>query len=183
MPHVIGERLILREYREDDFDSIRRWVNDPETTRYLSNIFLKPSTALQTEKFLQSILSGTNSGYCFVVADKQTQEYYGQIDILQVDSISRCGEIGLVIAPWAWHNGYAREALGLLERYAFEQVNLNRLCLAVFAENVRARAAYRAAGFVEEGVQREHVFKDGRYHDLVRMGILRREWAENAPKA
>lgn len=176
MPHVIGERLMLREYREEDFGAIRRWVNDPETTRYLSHIFLKPHTALGTEKFMQGILSGQSAGYFFVVADKQSQEYYGQIDIFQVDEISRCGEIGLVIAPWAWHKGYAREALGLIERFAFEQINLHRLCLDVFEDNVRARAAYRAAGFVEEGVLREHIFKDGRYHDLVRMGILRDEW-------
>ena len=70
MAHVMGERLMLREYREDDFESIRRWVNDPETTRYLSQIFIRPHTALGTEKFLQGILSGQSSGYNFVIADR-----------------------------------------------------------------------------------------------------------------
>lgn len=178
MGHVIGERVILREYREEDFASLRRWVNDPEVTRYLSYVFVKPQTALNTEQFLQGILSGKNDGYFFVIADRETQEYYGQIDIFRVDTLGRCGEIGLVIAPWAWHKGYAREALGLIERFAFEQINLNRLYLEVFAENTRARDAYRAAGFTEEGVLREHVFKNGRYRDLVQMGILRREWEQ-----
>lgn len=176
MPHMLGERLMLREYREEDFGAIRRWVNDPEATRYLSHAFLAPHTALGTEKFMQSILSGQREGYFFVIADRNTQEYYGQIDIFQVDAVSRCGEIGIVVAPWVWHRGYAREALGLIERYAFEQLNFHRLWLDVFAENVRARAAYRAAGFVEEGVLREHIFKDGAYRDLIRMGILCREW-------
>lgn len=178
MAHVIGERLMLREYREEDFAPMRRWVNDPETTRYLSNIFLKPHTALGTEKFLQNILSGQTGGYYFVIADKQTQEYCGQLDIFHTDETSRCGEIGLVIAPWEWHKGYAREALGLIERFGFEELNLNRLYLNVFADNVRARAAYRAAGFREEGVMREQIYKNGKYHDLINMGILRGEWEE-----
>ena len=123
MAHVMGERLMLREYREDDFESIRRWVNDPETTRYLSQIFIRPHTALGTEKFLQGILSGQSSGYNFVIADRQTQEYCGQIDIFHVDEISRCGEIGLVIAPWVWRRGYAREALGLIERLSLIHIS------------------------------------------------------------
>ena len=176
MPHVFGEKLMLREYREEDFGAIRRWVNDPETTQYLSNIFLRPHTALGTEKFMQSILSGQAGGYYFVIADKDSQQYLGQIDILSVDEVSRCGEIGLVIAPWAWHKGYAREALSLLTEYAFTQLNLNRLYLHVFAENTRARAAYEAVGFEQEGVLREHVFKNGRYCDIVCMGILRSQW-------
>lgn len=40
MPHIHGERIVLREYRMSDFQSMREWVNDPEITQYLSDIFL-----------------------------------------------------------------------------------------------------------------------------------------------
>lgn len=176
MAHVIGERLTLREYREEDFAPMQRWVNDPETTRYLSEVFAAPYTALQREKFLQRILSGEGGGYNFVVAQKESLDYMGQIDIFNISKISRSGEVGLVLAPWAWHKGYAREAVGLLQRFAFETANLHRLHLSVFAKNTRAHAAYLACGFVDEGVQRAHVYKDGEYQDLIVMGILREEW-------
>lgn len=176
MAYVIGERLMLREYREEDFASMRRWVNDPEATRYLSHAFLRPHTALGTETFLQSILSGQAGGYYFVIAQKDTQEYCGQVDIFRVDEVSRNGEIGLVVAPWQWHKGYAREALELILRYGFECLNLHRMSLEVFEDNARARAAYEAVGFVQEGVLREHMYKDGKYHNFVRMGILKSEW-------
>ena len=36
MPRLIGERIMLREYRSEDFSHIRKWVNDAETVKYLS---------------------------------------------------------------------------------------------------------------------------------------------------
>ena len=44
------------------------------------------------------------------------------------------------------------------------------------ANNKRAMSAYRACGFVEEGRQRSHIWSDGRYIDLILMGVLREEW-------
>jgi RimJ/RimL family protein N-acetyltransferase len=46
----------------------------------------------------------------------------------------------------------------------------------VHASNERAVHAYRAAGFVEEGRMRQHVWSDGAYDDVVYMGVLREEW-------
>ena len=39
MPKLTGERIVLREYRAEDLGEIRKWVNDPATTRYLSARF------------------------------------------------------------------------------------------------------------------------------------------------
>ncbi|MDQ3643109.1 MAG: GNAT family N-acetyltransferase, partial [Actinomycetota bacterium] len=49
--------------------------------------------------------------------------------------------------------------------------------LGTFDDNERAIRSYRACGFVEEGRLREHSWVDGRYKDLVHMGIMRSEWA------
>jgi RimJ/RimL family protein N-acetyltransferase len=46
----------------------------------------------------------------------------------------------------------------------------------VFDYNPRAQACYRRCGFVQEGVQRQGHFFQGRYHDVIWMGILREEW-------
>lgn len=178
MGYVIGERIMLRDYRESDLTSMRKWVNDPETIKTLSSTFTKVQTEQSTSSFLNAILSGNMQGHFFVIADKSTQEYLGQIDLFKVDAISRNAEVGLVVAPWAWHKGYAREALSLILRFAFEQINLHRVCLEVYAPNARARACYAACGFKEEGVLREHVYSCGQYIDMVQMGILRREWAQ-----
>jgi RimJ/RimL family protein N-acetyltransferase len=43
--------------------------------------------------------------------------------------------------------------------------------------------AYSACGFVEEGRLREHVWNNGRFDDLVYMGILRKEWQQDSKKS
>ena len=40
MPRLLGERVMLREYKADDIGEIRKWVNDAQTTRYLSHALL-----------------------------------------------------------------------------------------------------------------------------------------------
>jgi hypothetical protein len=46
----------------------------------------------------------------------------------------------------------------------------------VFSINPRAQAVYRKCGFIEEGRGREEYYQDGRYVDVIRMGVLRREF-------
>ncbi|HEX3722720.1 MAG TPA: GNAT family protein [Nitrolancea sp.] len=57
-------------------------------------------------------------------------------------------------------------------------LGLNKVYLAVFAENVAARRAYRSSGFREDGLLREDMFRTGIWHDQVLMSVLAREFIE-----
>ena len=76
-----------------------------------------------------------------------------------------------------------KEALSLLLRYAFDTLGLRRVELTVFAENSRARLCYLKAGFIEEGVARQKTWKNGKFHDVVSMAVLRDEWAKREEQA
>jgi RimJ/RimL family protein N-acetyltransferase len=65
----------------------------------------------------------------------------------------------------------------VLVRFAFEQLNLNKVRLRVYDFNLRGIKSYLKLGFKQEGVLRQELFKDGKYHDIVMMGLLREEWA------
>ncbi len=71
---------------------------------------------------------------------------------------------------------FTRRGTERILRFAFEQMNLNKVSLGVFEFNERAIACYRKCGFVEEGRLREEYYQDGRYWDVIRMSILRREY-------
>jgi len=64
----------------------------------------------------------------------------------------------------------------LMLRYGFMELNLNRVTLGVFANNPRAVRSYEKCGFVHEGCLREFLLRDGKYCDMLQMGILREEW-------
>ena len=59
--------------------------------------------------------------------------------------------------------------------YAFDELNLHRVSLTVFAYNERALRTYRRLGFVEEGRQRERLLRFGRRWDMVFMSIFNGE--------
>ncbi|NLN14306.1 MAG: GNAT family N-acetyltransferase [Tissierellia bacterium] len=177
MYRLEGERIILREYRREDYPHIRRWVNDYEITQYLSNIFLYPHTEVDTEKFLNQMLEGKTRG--FVIAHKDTEEYIGQLDLVNIDWPNRVGHIGIVIGSKEdLGKGYGTEAIKLIQDFAFNKLNLNKLELNVLSFNERARRCYEKCGFKVEGVIRQNFYKDGKYVDTIKMGILRAEWEE-----
>ena len=63
-------------------------------------------------------------------------------------------------------------------RYAFTELNLQRLTLTVFEYNPRAVRAYEKTGFRHEGRLRQFLNREGRRWDMLFMGILRHEWME-----
>lgn len=177
MPWLIGERVMLRDYRKEDLPAIRSWVNDSEITKYLSNVFLYPHTQTQTENFLNSNLEGRGDYKGFIIAHKDTQEYIGQLDLIKIDWINRKGLIGIVIGnKESLGKGYGTEALRLVLDLAFNKLNLHKMELEVRAFNERAIKCYKKCGFIEEGRIREDFYADGEYTDTIYMGVLKEEY-------
>jgi RimJ/RimL family protein N-acetyltransferase len=77
-----------------------------------------------------------------------------------------------------WGQGYGTDAMRLLLRYAFLELNLHRVGLIVFEYNPRAIASYEKAGFILEGRVRGMIQREGRRWDWLMMGILRKEWEQ-----
>ncbi|MBP2644835.1 MAG: family N-acetyltransferase [Firmicutes bacterium] len=178
MPRIIGDTIMLREYSQDDLLPMRDWVNDPEITDHLSDIFLHPQTWNDTEKFLQMVIEGKlETRFHFVIANKETSAYLGQIDLLFVDWKSRCTEMGIVIGKKdLLSKGIGTEAIKLLQYFVFDKLNLNRLQLTVHSNNPRAIKCYSKCGLIEEGRLRQKIYNNGEYSDLIYMGILREDY-------
>ncbi len=100
------------------------------------------------------------------------------------------GQMGLWIMPggadgmvWIligerdyWGKGYGTDAMRVMLRYAFDELNLHRVSLRVFGFNQRAIRSYEKCGFAHEGVSRNALNKMGQRWDEVWMGILRSDW-------
>lgn len=177
MSRIYGEKVMLREYSEDDFEAIREWVNNPEITDCLSDIFLYPHSTKQTEDFLERAMGDEWKG--FIIADVETGDYIGQIDFVDLDLKNGVTSLGIVIGDSNNHGqGYGSEALELFLGFGFEQLRLNRIELVCWEYNKQAQRAYEKVGFVKEGVRRKRQYKKGKYHDEYCYGILKEEWEE-----
>lgn len=85
--------------------------------------------------------------------------------------------VGIGIGDAAdWGKGYGSDAMNVILRYAFEEMNLRRVALDTFEYNPRGIRSYEKVGFVHEGRMRGYLNRDGQRWDLIFMGILREEW-------
>ncbi len=86
--------------------------------------------------------------------------------------------IGLGEREW-WGKGYGTDAMRIILRYAFLELNLLRVSLNVFEYNPRAIRSYEKLGFIHEGRMRQYLHREGQRWDMIFMGILREEWEQN----
>jgi RimJ/RimL family protein N-acetyltransferase len=68
------------------------------------------------------------------------------------------------------------EVTEILTYYGFDRLNLNRIYLGFTAENKGAGKAYEKAGYRQEGILKEDIYRNSRYYDSVRMAILRKDY-------
>jgi RimJ/RimL family protein N-acetyltransferase len=76
--------------------------------------------------------------------------------------------------------GYGTQALRMLLRFAFAELNLFRLTAAVPEYNEGAIALFQKFGFVQEVCRRKSLERDGRRWDLYLFGLLNDEWRDQA---
>jgi RimJ/RimL family protein N-acetyltransferase len=82
--------------------------------------------------------------------------------------------------PGDRRRGFGSEALELLLRYAFEELNLFRVTVLVPEYNTAAVRFFEKAGFVIEVRRREAVNRMGRRWDLLHLGLLQSDWMQSS---
>jgi RimJ/RimL family protein N-acetyltransferase len=171
-----GALVNLRAPEIDDLDRNTRWINDREVTRYLAMRY--EMSRLAEEGWLRDLCSKPMAlGTAFFAIETRDGHHIGNINLFRAVPEEQKADLGIMIGEKSyWSQGYGTDALRTLLRFAFSEMNLHRVMLTVYAFNDRAQAAYRKAGFVEEGRRREAVFTEGAYHDIVVMSVLRDEW-------
>ena len=82
----------------------------------------------------------------------------------------------LILEKNYWGKGLGTEALKTILDYAFLELSLRRISLRVFSLNVKAIHIYTNLGFIQEGVSRQCLYRNGEWHDIIYMGILKEEY-------
>ena len=179
-----GKLVRLRAMTREDLPRCVSWINDQELARYME--FHRPVSLEQEQKWYEGLLSSGDDVFAIetLAAENGTAgfprgEHIGSVGLHDVHPRYHHAMLGIFIGNKGyWGRGYGSEAVRLMLQYAFEQLNLHRVYLRVFAYNKRAIRAYEKCGFEHEGVLREAGYKNGQYFDVLAMGILESEYRE-----
>ncbi|MSQ37589.1 MAG: N-acetyltransferase [Chloroflexi bacterium] len=175
-PVLKGEGVTLRPPDETDPERFVVWLADTEVTRYLLRPF---AVAIEQEReWFKSTGESKTTVYWIVEAEGRA---IGSTGIHDIDWLNANATTGTVIGDRsAWGKGYGSKTMRLRTAYAFEQLNLHKLSSSAFMENEHSKRALQKAGYRETGVEREHLWRDGRWHDHWRCEILRSDWQRSA---
>lgn len=172
----LGSRVRLAALTEKDAELFSKWSEDAEYLRQLDTDIAVPRSV---EYFRSEIQTTSTSPNCFEMGIR-TMDHNILIGFVSLHSIewnNGSARVAIGIGEREYRNkGYGSEVMEIILRYAFAELNLNRVGLDVISNNPRAIRCYEKAGFVVEGVIRESVVRDGQKHNRICMGILRREW-------
>lgn len=178
---ILGENIRLRAIEREDIPRFVRWMNDPEVIQFI--LMNSPlSKAMEEQWFEKQLEKPPHQGQILAIEILENNEWIhiGNTGLHNVEPVDLNAEFGIVIGEKAyWNKGYGRKAARLLLQHGFGDLNLHRIYLYVFENNLRGMKAYEAAGFMKEGVMRDAVYKNGKYLDVVIMSILHSEWKES----
>jgi RimJ/RimL family protein N-acetyltransferase len=177
LPTIRGELVYLRPAEREDIDLFVRWFADAETTRYLSS--RAPFSKAMEEKWFESMVEQQGKRqYHFVICLLADDRAIGTAGFHHVNQEDGNAAFGISIGEKAeWSKGYGTDALRAICDFGFGQLRLERIELDVYEPNRRAQRSYEKAGFVTEGTLRHSHFSDGQFQDVVRMALLREDWA------
>jgi len=158
---VMNESLLTKKYLS--------WINSREVTEGLV-VGSFPVTPGALSDFLRSNTDHNNAVFLGIVR-RDNNEHIGNIKLSNFDWIARTTELGIMIGDSNSQGlGLARESCELVIEHAWQELNLEKVWLTVFATNKPAIALYEKLGFVLEGVQKRQVLVKGQMTDKLFYG-------------
>lgn len=163
--------LTLRAIEERDAPVLLSMINDPELEHAVVG-WSRPVSAAEQAAWIAA-LPGENT-VRWAVDDGSGM--LGTVSVSGIDWKNRTGALNVKLLARARGHGVATRAMALVIAYCFAELNLNCLSVSVLADNLPSRRLWSRLGFRAEGLLRQRVYKQGRFHDLQVMSLLREEY-------
>lgn len=170
---------------EKDPEVESTWTHDSDFMRMYEIEPARPMSAAMVKKKYEKLekeIEENKNIYYFAIRAGGDDRLVGSAFIHRIEWTNGNGWICLGIgAREDRRRGYGSQALRMLLRFAFAELNLFRVSAAVPEYNEAALALLKKFGFTEEVRRREAVERDGRRWDLLIFGLLNDEW-QNQPR-
>ena len=171
---VEGDRIYLRYIKLTDVnDNYLSWLNDDEV---MKGIVTSGYNLQKLQSYVREKFNSTHTHF-FAIVLKSNNVHIGNIKLDYHDSNANLSEMGVLIGDKDyWGKGIAKDACSLVLDYGFKKLNLRKIFLAVFENNIHAIKLYKSLGFKTEGKLIKHVCVQGVLYDKYFMGIFSKDY-------
>ncbi|HET6892016.1 MAG TPA: GNAT family N-acetyltransferase [Pyrinomonadaceae bacterium] len=143
------QRLVMRMWSEDDFESYAKLCADPDVMRFLGG---KTYDRTEAWRHMASIIGHWQlRGYGhWAVEEKSSGKFAGRIGFLNPEGWPGF-ELGWTLAKEFWGKGYATEGARRALEYAFTELNQNHVISLIHPENLASIRVAERLGEELEG--------------------------------
>ena len=169
-----GDKVILRPFKREYLDKYFDYRNDVELQLLAGSEAVLPMEYERLVAVYEDHLKADRNKIAWFAIEVQGGRFIGQCLLHNFDYTAGTCELGITIGDRDYFGqGYGKDVVNLLVKYAFRLRNMRKVWLTTNGSNERAQRSFAKCGFVEEGRLRAHIWLDGRYDDLVYMAIHR----------
>ena len=173
---IRGEKIILKPITKEHTPLIVRWRNNLNVRKNF--IYQEIFTEEGHNNWLTNKVE-TGEVVQYIIYIIENEMPIGSVYLRDIDKKNERAEFGIFIGEDVQRGkGYGTEAVKLMCKYGFDNLNLHKLMLRVFAFNEAAIRAYERAGFEREAYLRDEVKIDGTFYDMIFMAMIKDKDAE-----
>ena len=169
------KRLYIYIMEKKDLEELRKLHNEDGTLTKLSNV--DHVSELDQEKWFFS-MSESKQSKRYTVRLRTDNQLVGIFKIDNIDLVNKSAIVGADVVEHLRQQGYAKEMYEYFFNHLFKNQGFHRLGLVTLENNNAAISLYEKIGFKKEGKEREAIFRNGKYYDLLTMSILSNEWGK-----
>ena len=184
---IKGERIVLRINKPEITLAKNVFKTIDENREHLKPWFIWVDLTLKVEDTLkyffdinQKLLDGNKVEYGIFLNDV----FIGNIALFDFNDKNKSAEIGYWLSEKHTRKGYMTEAVKLLEKEGFENLNLNRILLKCDEKNIASTGVAKKNNYVLEGTLRKDVWSDyfNNFRNSLYFSKLKEEWLKEQNK-
>lgn len=170
-----GEKVLLRAVEKEDLEFLRKMINDPEMERAVVG-WSFPISKIEQEKWFENQIQNKNNIRYIIEVDKKS---IGLATITNIDWKNRKACHGVkLFSNEVKGKGYGTDTVNTIMKYAFEELQLNKLYSTILEYNIPSLNLYKKCGWHVDGILRESTFKQNKYVNELAVSILKKDYEE-----
>jgi RimJ/RimL family protein N-acetyltransferase len=173
--NIYGKKVNLRAIEIEDQEFLRKMINDPEMEKLVVGYSFPVSKDQQLIWYKDNYNDSRNLR---LIIESKNNELIGYANLINIDLKNRSASHGLKIFDNNLRNkGYGTDSLMAIMKYAFEELQLNRIESTIIEYNEPSKKLYtKKCGWTVEGIKRQSSFKQNKYHNELIIAILKDDY-------
>lgn len=171
---IIGEKIYLRALEDSDMNFMLSLVNDQELAYWEGRNEFLVSEESQKKWFL----AYKNTGYRFIICEKESDNRLGYFSFKYTDKVSNNGLVAIKLISESRGKKIGTDTLKTGMSFLFNKINVRRLHTHIISYNDSSKYLFEKCSWKQEGVERKAIYMNNAYHDNVLYSVLKDEYLE-----